>query len=49
LFFAIVTPIALVMRLAGRDSLRLRFERERQSYWLRRSPRAGSISMTKQY
>jgi hypothetical protein len=49
LFFAVVTPAAIVMRLAGRDPLRLRFERERPSYWLCRSPQDQHTSMTRQY
>jgi hypothetical protein len=37
LFFAVVTPIGLVMRLAGRDPLRLRFEPAEPSYWVPRA------------
>jgi hypothetical protein len=49
LFFAVVTPAGIVMRLVGRDPLRLRLERERESYWLRRSSKNGPSSMRKQY
>lgn len=32
-YFLVVTPTGLVMRLCGRDPLRLRIGRERSSYW----------------
>jgi hypothetical protein len=38
LFFVVVTPYALVLRLAGRDALRLRPEPGRDSYWIARDP-----------
>ncbi len=37
-FFLFVTPMALVMRLAGREFLALRFEPSKASYWVRRDP-----------
>jgi hypothetical protein len=49
LFFCVVTPLGLVMRLAGRDRLRLRFDRAVPSYWIaRRSAGGRQTSMTKQ-
>jgi hypothetical protein len=36
MFLLIVTPVALVMRAAGRDALRLRSRVG--SYWIRRTP-----------
>jgi len=32
-YFLVVTPIGLALRVLGRDPLRRRFERERASYW----------------
>ncbi len=32
-FFMVVTPIALITRLIGRDALGLKIEPERESYW----------------
>jgi hypothetical protein len=32
-YFLVVTPIGLLLRLCGRDPLRRRFERGRESYW----------------
>lgn len=37
LFFGILTPIALILRLAGRDELRLK-PRKNASYWIDRAP-----------
>ncbi|MBM3565043.1 MAG: hypothetical protein FJX42_02895 [Alphaproteobacteria bacterium] len=38
LFFLTVTPIALIMRLLGKDPLRLQFDRTAKSYWIKRTP-----------
>lgn len=38
LFFVTVTPIALLMRVAGKDPLRLKFDRAAKSYWIERTP-----------
>lgn len=38
LFFLTVTPTALIMRLLGKDPLRLRLEPEAGSYWIDRTP-----------
>ncbi|MBN1466893.1 hypothetical protein JXA02_14160 [candidate division KSB1 bacterium] len=34
LFYFIITPIGLIMRLAGKDILNERIEPDRQSYWI---------------
>jgi hypothetical protein len=38
LFFLVVTPVALVARLAGKDFLRLRRNSQASSYWITRDP-----------
>ncbi len=38
LFYVTVTPIALAMRLAGKDPLRLGFDSAAPSYWIERQP-----------
>ena len=50
LFFVVIAPVGLMIRLAGKDPLRLRFERESPSYWLAR-PSQGDrqTSMTRQF
>lgn len=36
LFYLVVTPVGLLMRLSGKDPLRLRFDSATKSYWIRR-------------
>jgi hypothetical protein len=38
LFFVAITPVALILRLLGKDPLRLRFDPAAGSYWLHRQP-----------
>ena len=50
IFFAVLTPVGMLMRWAGNDPLRLRFEPQRLSYWLPRSSQGErQTSMTKQF
>lgn len=37
MFFALFTPIALIMRISGRDELKLRFDKK-ISHWVDREP-----------
>lgn len=38
LFFATIAPIGFVMRLCGKDFLRLKLDRDAKSYWIDRAP-----------
>lgn len=38
LFYVVVTPTGLVMRLLGKDLLNRRFDRSAASYWIHRTP-----------
>lgn len=38
IFFTTVTPIAMLMRMSGKDPLRLKFDRAARSYWIERTP-----------
>jgi len=38
LFVATVMPTAMILRLRGRDLLRLKFDRQAKSYWILREP-----------
>ena len=38
IFFGVVSPIGLVLRLAGKDSLRLRWQPDAPTYWIPRTP-----------
>jgi hypothetical protein len=42
LFFLVITPIGLVARLAGKDFLRTKLERNAKSYWIPRERRASA-------
>ncbi len=47
LFFGVFTPMALVIRMRGKDLLQLRRDGARQSYWITREPpgpKPGSMS-----
>ena len=49
-FFLVVTPIAVVLRLWGKDSLHLKSKPDLKSYWIDRSPAGPKFgSMTKQF
>jgi len=49
LFFAVITPVGMLMRLTGKRTIELEFEPDRSSYWIRRSSALQPGSMTKQY
>lgn len=38
LFYGVVTPTGLIMRGLGKDLLRLRYDRQANSYWIHRDP-----------
>jgi hypothetical protein len=38
LFYVTVTPIAVIMRLMGKDPLRLQFDPQATTYWIDRDP-----------
>ena len=38
LFFVVITPAALLLRLAGKDLLRLKRDPQATSYWVHRTP-----------
>ena len=44
LFFLVVTPMALVMRMVGKRPLRLKPDRTADSYWIQREPPKGDAS-----
>jgi hypothetical protein len=50
LFYAVLTPMGIVMRLAGKDPLRLKRDAAGRSYWiLREPPGPPPDSMTNQF
>ena len=38
MFFLVITPIALLVRLTGKDLLHLRLDRQARTYWVPRDP-----------
>lgn len=50
LFFAVITPIALLMRARGKDLLRMRLDKAANSYWIEREPAGPDAeSLNKQF
>jgi len=50
LFYAVVTPTALLFRIFGKDPLRLSLDPEARSYWIeRRPPGPAAETMTNQF
>jgi len=50
MFFGIFTPAALVLRLLGKDLLRLKYDRNATTYWIPRDPAGlASESMRNQF
>lgn len=41
-YFGILTPIGVLMRMLGHDPMRRRFERSASSYWIERSQRSST-------
>ena len=48
-FFVAVTPTALIMRAFGKDSLRLKFDPDAESYWIERADDDPMGSMKDQF
>jgi hypothetical protein len=42
-FFLVITPIGLIARLAGKDFLRLKVDRQAKSYWIPREHRRKAV------
>ena len=38
MFYGVITPTGLIMRAFGKDPLRLRFEKDADTYWIVRTP-----------
>lgn len=48
IFFGIFTPVAILMRIFGRDELRLRLKPE-SSYWVKNNSKTEAESFTQQF
>jgi hypothetical protein len=49
MFFLVVTPMAFVMRMAGKRPLHLAPDRSAATYWIKREPEGGASSMRRQF
>jgi len=50
LFFVTVTPVGILMRIAGHDPLRLKWQPAAKSYWIKRSqPGSAPTSLKDQF
>jgi hypothetical protein len=48
-YYLVLTPIGLAMRLCGRDPMQRRFDRGAQTYWLPRTPRKDLKNYFRQF
>lgn len=49
IYYGVITPFGLVMRLAGRDPMNRRFDRGCQSYWVKRKESADPARYFRQF
>ena len=42
-YFAILTPISIIVRVFGKDLLGLKFLKEKETYWIKRKKNLGSM------
>ena len=42
-FFLVVTPIGLVMKIMGRDLLNKKYDKKKRTYWIRRDTSIGTM------
>lgn len=49
LFYLVITPIAIIMKLCGYDSMQRKFDPKASSYWQRREPGEDTSRYFKQF
>ena len=42
-YFVVLTPISIIVRIFGKDLLNLKFLKEKESYWIKRKKSLGSM------
>ncbi len=42
-YFVILTPISIIVRIFGKDLLNLKFLKEKETYWIKRKKSLGSM------
>ena len=48
-FFIVITPIGVIMRIFGKDELDRKIDRDKESYWIDRAQEDDSSRFEKQY
>jgi predicted membrane protein len=43
IFFVVLTPIAIIMRILGKDVLKRKFNKNEKSYWIYREKNKGTL------
>lgn len=43
IYFSVITPIGLLMRLIGKDFMKKNFSKKNNSYWIKRNKNVGSM------
>ena len=43
-YFIILTPVSLIVRILGKDLLGLKFLKEKKTYWIKRKKNIGSMN-----
>ena len=43
IFFLVVTPIAIIMKLAGKDLLKRKYDKLSKTYWIKRNKKIGTM------
>ena len=43
LFFLVVTPIGLILRIIGKDILNKKYDKEKETYWIKRETSIGTM------
>jgi hypothetical protein len=42
-YFTVLTPISLIVRIFGKDLLGLKFLKKQDTYWIKRNKKLGSM------
>ena len=42
-FFIVVTPIGLILRIMGKDLLNKKYDKEKETYWIKRDTSIGTM------
>ena len=42
-FFLVVTPIGLILRIMGKDLLNKKYDKEKETYWIKREASIGTM------